>query len=370
MKIALISFHNAANFGASLQAYALQYAIERMGHTGEYINYVNDTRRHQYSMSYLFWDAIKQRQFSSAVKYFVGAPFLLMRKRKFARFYKKYLRTTKKEYTSSQEAAELNSIYDRFIVGSDQVWNPVNNGRDTAFLLDFVEDQRKKISYSSSFGLAELDDEITARYRTCFSSFYALSVREKIGQDIVSNLIGRKPEIVLDPVMLLSQADWTSLTGNLKAPKEKFIFTYTNREQQVASFLKTGYKLGGKKMYKLSRFTRPKDFINPSVRVKYWMSPLEFVKVIEEAELVVSASFHCLAMAILLNKPFVAILTGNFGKDERLNNMLRMFHLEDRVLTDKMTEKEILAPIKWDSVNREICQRRELSLLFLKDAIG
>lgn len=370
MKIALISFHNAVNFGASLQAYALQHALEKMGHDSEYINYVNDTRRHQYSMSFLFWDAVKKHQFSSAIKYLVGAPFLALRKNKFNRFYKQYLRVTKQEYCNSSEAAKLNPSYDRFIVGSDQVWNPVNNGHDTAFLLDFVEEQRKKISYSSSFGLAELDDQTKERYRKCFSSFYAISVREKIGQEIVASLIGKTPELVLDPVMLLSAVDWQELAKNQKAGSEKYVFTYTNRDRQISAFLRTGYKMAGKKMYKLSRFTKPKDFVNPAVRIKYWMSPLEFVKVIDNAELVVSASFHCLAMAILLNKPFVAILTGNYGKDERLNNMLRMFHLEKRALSENMTEQDVLQPIDWFFVNEEIARRREESLAFLSHAIN
>lgn len=370
MKIALISFHNAANFGAALQAYALQYALERMGHDSEYINYVNNTRRRQYSMFFQFWDALKKRQFVPAIKFLIGAPFLFLRKRRFAKFYEHYLHVTKRVYRNSEETVMLNPCYDRFIVGSDQVWNPINNGNDTAFLLDFVEDWRKKISYSSSFGLSELDEVTSTKYRKCFESFYALSVREEIGQRIVSRLIGKTPELVLDPVMLLTGEEWRKLSECLKSNEDEYVFAYTNREQQVSSFLKTGYSMVGKKLYKLSRYTRPVDFVNPSVRIKYWMSPVEFVNVISRAELVVSASFHCIAMAILLNKPFVAILTGNYGKDERLNNILKMFRLEDRALTDKMTEKDILSPIDWTFVNKEISSRREQSLKYLKDAIG
>lgn len=370
MKIALISFHNAANFGAALQAFALQRALDQMGHSGEYINYVNDTRAHQYSMSFLFLDSLKKGNVSGAVKYLVGAPFLAIRKKKFGNFYKQYLHTTPKVYRNSEEAKELCPFYDRFIVGSDQVWNPVNNGHDTAFLLDFVAENRKKISYSSSFGLSELDKETADKYRECLSSFYALAVRETIGQDIVQQLIGKRPELVLDPVMLLSQGDWRSLTQGYRLPGEKYVFAYTNRESQVASFLKTGYPMDGKKLYKLSRYTRARDFLDPSVRVKYWMSPLEFVNMIDNAELVVSASFHCLAMSILLNKPFVAVLTGNYGRDERLNHMLKMFGLEDRVLTPGMTPDSISRPICWEAVNEKMSGRRKESLLYLRNAIG
>lgn len=370
MKIALLSFHNAANYGAALQAYALQHALKQMGHDCEYINYLNHERRYHYSVSYLFWDAIRKGNMSAAAKFLVGAPFLLARKRKFSEFYKAYLHVTKEEYRNSQEAAVLNPKYDRFIVGSDQVWNPFNNGNDTAFLLDFVEDPKKKISYSSSFGLSKLDDGLKERYQACFSSFHALSVRERIGQQIVKNLIGKIPELVLDPVMLLSADDWNTLSSNEKTSQEQYIFTYTNREQQIADFFKTGYKLGAKKMYKLSRFTKPKDFVNSSVRVKYWMSPLEFVSVIAHSELVVSASFHCLAMSILLNRPFVAILTGDAGKDERLVNLLQTFGLEKRILSNNMTEASVLEPVDWAFVNEEIAKKRRESMQYLANAIG
>ena len=280
MKIALLSFHNAANYGAALQAYALQHALEQVGHSCEYINYLNHERRYHYNVSYLFWGAIKKGQVFTAAKYMAGAPFLLARKRKFKRFYKKYLHVTKAVFKNSQQAAALNPKYDRFIVGSDQVWNPSNNGNDTAFLLDFVKDPRKKISYSSSFGLSKLTQDLKDRYRPCFSTFHALSVREKIGQRIVEDLIGRTPELVLDPVMLLTSDEWRILSSSVKESRERYIFIYTNRERQVVDFLKTGYQLCGRKMYKLSRYTKLKDFINPSVRVKYWMSPLEFVNII------------------------------------------------------------------------------------------
>ena len=86
--------------------------------------------------------------------------------------------------------------------------------------------------------------------------------------------------------------------------------------------------------------------------------------------MVVSASFHCLAMSILLNRPFVAILTGDEGKDERLVNMLKLFGLEKRVLSEKITATTILEPIEWDSVNEVIAKMRMESMLYLINAIG
>ncbi len=369
MKIALLSFHNAANYGAALQAYALEHYLTELGHDCEYINYQNHYRKTLYSMRYHIWQSLKDGKLKDAVKYSLGTPFLELRKMNFNLFYKKYLRTTDSVYTCSEEAATLNGKYDRFIVGSDQVWNPENNGNDTAFLLDFVKNDRERISYSSSFGVANIDGQHRGAYKENLSAFHTLAVRESIGRDLIKELTGRDAQVVLDPVMLLTKEQWMQLVPN-KQRKERFIFSYTNRDNQIADFFKTGYKLEGRKHYILSRYTRPQDFFNPTSRVKYCMSPQEFVSVIANADLVVTASFHCLAMSIILNRPFVAILTGDKGKDERPLNILRALDLEYRILTPSMTVADVQAPIDWKSVNKTIEGLKASSVEYLVNAIN
>ena len=369
MKLALLSFHNAANYGAALQSYAFEKFLTDKGYDCEYINYVNTSRAHEYSMSWHIWDSLKHGKLKNAVAYTLGSPFMTLRKWRFNRFYDNYLKKTSKIYKTSDDAAELNGIYDRFIVGSDQVWNPACNGDDTAFLLDFVKNSRERISYSSSFGVDSIDEKHTASYKQNLSAFHALAVREKIGCEIVKNLTGRDAQLVLDPVMLLSKEQWMQLIP-MGGKRENYVFSYTNRDSQTADFFRTGYKLNGKKHYVLSRYTRPQDFLSSTVRVKYCMSPQEFVSVIANAELVISASFHCLAMSIILNRPFVAILTGDKGKDERPLNILRALDLESRILRPGMTVKDILEPIDWDLVNKKIELLRESSVDYLRRAIN
>lgn len=369
MKLALLTFHNAANYGAALQAYAFQRYLSDEGYDCEYINYVNASRAHEYSMLYHIFHSLANGQLKSAVAYFLGSPFLFLRKTRFNKFYRKYLKVTEQVYRSSLDAATLNGRYDRFIVGSDQVWNPACNGDDAAYLLDFVRNNKLKISYSSSFGVAAIDDRHRVVFRDNLSSFHALAVREQLGCEIVKELTGRDAQLVLDPVMLLTKSQWEKMLP-INKKKEKYIFSYTNRDCQISDFFKTGYKLDGRKHYVLSRYTRPQDFVNRAVRVKYCMSPQEFVAVIVNADLVVSASFHCLAMAIVMNRPFVAILTGDKGKDERPLNILRALHLEDRILNPNMTVADIEAPIDWESVNQRIDALKFVSVDYLNRAIN
>ena len=369
MKLGLLTFHNAANYGASLQAYALQKFLADKGYDCEYINYVNVSRGHEYSMTWHILDSLRHGKLASAAAYMAGSPFLTLRKVRFNKFYSHYLKKTEKVYHTSDEAVELNGKYNRFIVGSDQVWNPACNGDDAAFLLDFVKNNRERISYSSSFGVAIIDDKHRDVFKANLSAFHALAVRESIGRDLIKELTGRDAQVVLDPVMLLTKEQWMQLVPD-KQKNERFIFSYTNRDSQITDFFKTGYKLEYRKHYILSRYTRPQDFISPTSRVKYCMSPQEFVSVIANADLVVSASFHCLAMSIILNRPFVAILTGDKGKDERPLNILRALNLEDRILNPSMTEAEVNAPIDWNSVNKKIEELKASSVAYLDKAIN
>ncbi len=368
MKLGLLTFHNTANYGAALQAYAFEKFLTDKGYDCEYINYVNKARARGYNMTWHIVNSIKHGRVKSAMTYLLGSPFLMLRKYRFNKFYAKYLRATAKVYHSSAEARELNPVYDFFIVGSDQVWNPHHNGNDMAYLLDFVEEDKKRISFSSSFGMAKIDEKHREAYKKHLSSFHALAVRERIGCDIIRELTGRNAQLVLDPVMLLTKEQWMQLVSKRRY-KERFIFSYTNRNSQIADFFKTGYRLEGRKHYILSRYTRPFDFFNPKSRVKYCMSPQEFVSVVAHSELVVSASFHCLAMAIIFNRPFVAIMAGNKGKDERLMNLLRELGLEGRALSPTMTEADINAPIDWDCVNKKIEQLKTSSIEYLDKAL-
>lgn len=368
MKLGLLTFHTAANYGAALQAYAFEKFLTDKGYDCEYINYVNASRAHAYSMTWHIFDCLRRGKLTSAAAYLAGSPFMTLRKCRFNRFYDKYLRKTEKVYHNSEEAAELNDKYDYFVVGSDQIWNPVCNGDDAAFLLDFVKDGKKRISYSPSFGMTEVDDAHEEVYRENLRQFGHIGVRETVGQKIVKNLTGRDATLVLDPVLLLTKEQWREVMYS-KPCNERFIFSYTNRDSQTRFFFRTGYKLDGRKHYVLSRYTKPGDFLNSQVRVKYCMSPEEFLWVINNAELVVSASFHCIAMSIVLNRQFVAITTGDEGKDERLLNLLRTLGLENRVLRKDMTVEEVNALIDYKVVNERLEQMKKQSVEYILRAL-
>jgi hypothetical protein len=151
--------------------------------------------------------------------------------------------------------------------------------------------------------------------------------------------------------------------------KKKYIFCYTNRPNQWKDFLRqTKFSIKEYEIYKLTSLTI-EDFINPKVKINFSISPTKFIEVVANAELVVSASFHCIAMSIILNIPFVAVLTGDRGKDERLLNILRIAGLENRIFNGKMTFDDVSKPINFLRTEEKLEEYRNKSISFLKNAI-
>ena len=368
MKTALVSFHNAYNYGAALQAYALQCAVRRFGADCEYVNYQNFHRKHAYDLKYQFIEALKNKRFVSAVKSLVGIPVLSLRGKRFDRFYARNLLVTDRVFTCSEEAKQLNGAYDKFVVGSDQVWNYTNNGGDTAFLLDFVEDDSKKISYSSSFGVSSLPDEISARYAENLTKFARLAVRESIGVEIVEKIAGRKAHLVLDPVFLTGKEEWEKIRAKCKPCKKKYIFCYTNQQNQIKDFLNTGF-VTEEDLHVLSTHLSVKEALSRRIKTRITMAPEEFLNEISGAELVVTASFHCLAMAIIYHKPFMVILTGDHGKEERIVNLLKITGLESRVLKSTTTADDVRSAIDYDAVDERLKPHLERSREYLRRAL-
>ncbi len=353
MKVALLSFHNALNYGAALQAYALQKFLKAKGMEAVYIDYVNHHRTNAYNMSYQFRTALKERNWKNVIKFAAGAPVLEERRRQFKKFYVNYIEKTEKRYINSAGAEELNNKFDKFIVGSDQVWNPVNNGQDMAYLLDFVADDHKKIAYSSSFGVSGLDEKNSRLYAKYLSKFHRISSREMAGVTLAEKLTGREDiHLVMDPVFLVDRCAW----DRLAAPKDKskYVFFYTNRDSQIDDFVSVGSDYNRLKFHILSTHLKPKDIISTARKIKTAMAPEEFLTQVRDAQLVVTASFHCLAMAIIFRKPFVAILTGDKGKDERVENLLRITGLTNRIMTSSMTPEDIAERIDYDLVDEKL----------------
>ena len=310
MKIATITCHNVYNYGASLQAYALQRYLSQEGHDVEIIDY-----KPYYLNSRYNWRHIPAESRLYPYKDYVGTQciyFLLKnrkiyktigRKRKFDDFRQKFLTLTDNTYTSAEELRATPPQADLYIAGSDQIWNTAcENGKDAAFYLDFGSDDTRRISYAASFAVSEIAPAYRAFVTKKLQRFDAISVREQTGVRIIRDLsVGRTAEQVEDPVFLLNRQSWEEISADI-TPQERYVLVYDfSNDPTIREHARQIARQLGARLYSLNDFA-PLAYAERNISDA---GPLEFLAWIKNAEFVISNSFHATAFSVLFHKPFL-----------------------------------------------------------------
>ena len=178
LRICTLTHHTVPNYGAVLQAFALQKAIENLGYKSEILNYISERVQISYYLKFPKKGSIKKK-----ISYFFKHSNFMKRKAVFDAFLNQYILLSKETYTK-ETLKESNQRYDLFITGSDQVWNLKLHQMDTAYMLDFVIDNRKKGSYAASFGYETIPNEYKEKTKELLNQFQYINVREESGKNI------------------------------------------------------------------------------------------------------------------------------------------------------------------------------------------
>lgn len=356
MKIGILTFHWAQNYGAVLQCYALKRKLEELGHDVFIINRIPQYQGilrdlyHRFSYKYVFaW-------------------------LKFSCFNRKFLQPKTRTYRS-QEALEkyfLREKLDAIVVGSDQVWRWGMMGYN--YFLDFVDDDHvQKYAYAASFGLSHWEDNglSTAQVTRLLKKFRAISVREQTGVSICHRIFNLEARLVLDPT-LLYDADF--FEKNLLSGYEK----QSNR--RVVSYI-----LGKENMEQCRQIARWAEEQGWDYTELYWTgcdypslkarlnlffhrSVPEWLNEIRNAEYVLTNSYHCTVFAILFRKKFV-VLDNHSGGTDRIHTLLGMLQIKQRFIKDlmhpQMLQDLLETPVAYESVMERLADSRKDSISFL-----
>ena len=357
MKVGIITFHQAINYGAVLQTYALCKALEKLGVQAEIINYRSQKLESDYKLVQTS-DGVR-----AMLRTLFTAPLFPQKQRTFQSFEKQYLPVSAPAYTTAQ-LQKLASTYDYVITGSDQVWNWQITQQDMRYLLDFVAPE-KRISYAASFGRAELPEALRGQYQELLSNYAALSVREVQGQKILRELLGCEAEVTLDPTLLLKQEDWQNLLQH--RDEKKYIVIYNVRmAPKLIDMAKKLQRETGLEIINLN----PRARAVYGNRVGYCADPADFVYYLLQAEYVLTTSFHGTIFAINCNKRFLVELDNakDGGVNSRIESILKILGLEQRVVRDYRLE-ELYAPIDFTNANARLAVERARSRAFLERAL-
>lgn len=373
-KIGLVSFYKDPNYGTMLQAYALAASIRNLGKECEYIQYRNHSKSSHQKL--VFRSVIKQLLTNLGLinneyefKYYDNKEFRNI-KGKYQYFVRHYIPVSRKTYYIDS-IIYTNEEYSNFIVGSDQTWSRfMTRNLEQYLFLGFVTDTMKKQSYAPSIGTTNIDNDYRNKLIETLSSFSNLSCREPENSKLLSILLGKQVESVIDPTLLLKKDDWISIVdNNYSLPSEKYILCYIlGVKDCISSFAeKLGEEKGLSVYYIL---TRPEYLTKKKVLCD--VGPRDFVNLIANAEYVVTDSFHGTIFSINLNTNFYSfakrIRAEGFNDNDRILSILKPLGLQNRFHDD--SDDEILPDIDFKSVMSKLEGLKLSSMAYLKKIVN
>lgn len=367
VRVGILTFQNANNYGAALQAFALCCTVRKLGYDAELVNYENP--------SVTEYENPRLPHFSETIRNPVGSVFRLAtvkafshRKIAFDSF------NVKHELIGSvvKNQADIESKYDVAIVGSDQVWNPVITGGDTTYFLSRKDSSRmSKMAYAASFGYESFPSNLAKQCGKALGNFDCIGVRETEGSALVRTLSGADSSVVLDPTLLFRKADWEEVitSGSIRdsileltEQDQGYLFVYIAAERsKTISFARRVAKQRNLNMV-LIRGYRDLPVICCGKDVSY-ASLEEFLFLIQHASLVVTSSFHGYALSLALEKDmYFSLVNGSNSKNSRLLSLAKITKTEDRNIADQPS----LCSIDYSAVSKRIEAERQRSLSFLR----
>lgn len=358
MKIGILTFHCAINYGAVLQAYGLQEVLKSLGHEVYIIDYRPQYLQRPYRL--FFPEVFRGRGLMGNIRFFLreflAIPIRYKRRRVFNRFIENRL------YLASLDIQSENNDFDCFVFGSDQIWNPQITGGDSVFWGDAPCFKGKRmITYAASAGsVAALEQMNVDSLKRWLSNFSALSVREKSLSSFLSENLQFDNQLVIDPVLLAGKDVFRNIRSLNKYEKPYLLFFSLWANDEVLDLArKKAVSLGLEliEMYGMAEVIKNK-------RVLQCLSPEEFIVYIQNAKYVVTTSFHGTVFSLLFHKPFVCI--GNLSRGmSRFQSLLNIFGMEDCLLDISNLNQLELPEINWDSVDEILYRKREEAKTFL-----
>lgn len=341
-KIGIITITDYLNYGNRLQNFATQEVLKSFGFEVESI--LNEFPKPEIEPGFV---SLKNR-IINALKL---SPVTLLKKsiekidniinkkkynsakkskeKSFRSFSKKHLIETNYTISDNNIPSDLGELFDFFVVGSDQIWNPKIRFGSPIDFLTFAP-RNKRIALAPSFGVSTIPEKYTSLYAKWLTDMAYLSVREQAGADIIKKLTGLNSPVLIDPTLMLTKENWLSVSEKgRKKPESKYILTYfigtvSKKRMKIILEIAKKYKLEIVQLASLIDIER------------YDASPGEFIDYINSSTIVCTDSFHAIIFSMQMEKPFIVF--DREGKSapmtSRIDTLLGKFHFENRKLSE------------------------------------
>lgn len=342
-KIGIITYFYYYNYGTMLQGYALQYAMEKLG-KGQFSAEIIDCRfdekrltklqifkiRCSLIFNYLFGIRRVIRRAKEKRIYAKYDSQFCLRKKFFENFADEYCHLTPQTYRRSEDIYTNAPLFDIYVTGSDQTWSPKVGLRDSLFL-GFAPNDKLRAAYAPSIGVAEYSEEEKKYVKEHLKKYKFVSCRENYGTENLKTLSPVPVETVLDPTLLVRGDEWRKIAVK-PAVDGKYILCYFIGDRKY--YRDFAEQLS--KQLNLPLVFIPVSFLDfsPGENLKWETGPREFLGLIDDAEVVLTDSFHGTIFSINFNKTFYSFIkhSGKKAMDnmrivdilERMNLLVRL----------------------------------------------
>ena len=365
MKIGILTFHRAHNYGAMLQAYALHRVLSNMGHDVEFISYRQDAIENAYKP---FPSNISLKNgiisnIKTLVATLIKYPRCITRIEAFKSFAKQYLPESVPYSKIKLQKAVLK--YDAIFFGSDQIWTTRFLGTFDPVFWGNVKCQGKKIAYAPSMEMTSFTEAQIRFIKQNIRNFDAVSIREQSMQDIFEGLLGIKFPKVLDPTLLCEISDYQPILSKRIHGKENFVLLYQVGPDKLSENL--ARKIAEDNQLDLIIIDSKVDLYKRKESLD-GIGPDGFVSLFRDATVVITNSFHGTAFSLIFERPFISVLVK--GRETRIKSLLDIAGLENRSIYDSESGYPgDIMNIDYSIVRVNLKKEKSKSIEFIKTAL-
>lgn len=362
-KIGIVTWFKNGNYGGTLQAYALQKTIESLGFDCEFIDFCPEAKSFSHKTIRLLKD----------VAISIYKPRLYQSRKQIYKFVKDNLKVSPPYYTYNQLKETADKRYFAAICGSDQIWSNAGGEINPLYYLTFI-DKEKRIAYAPSIGYNNISPEISDVFTDYVNDIKYLSVREKHGANLIKEATGRNAQVVIDPSLLLTKRQWEKEIqkfGKKLYQGKRYIFCYFLGKNP--DYVKYALKLAEFTQCTLVAVESKHAPLNSVKRIL--ADPIDFLCLINNAEYILTDSFHGVALSINFGKQFATFKrfkdNDPICQNSRIYNILEKTHLENRLITTETPMSFFTKEITdYELADGLLTEERKSSLDYLKNAIN
>lgn len=379
-KIGIVTMYKNNNYGSCLQCLATIKILNEYGYDPVVINrmdksIIKQTIRFIRKFQFLYRiilnpDKGKRYRLSIAESKRGYNDIPINSKNLISDFISKYISEENFTYSELKRKACSNEFY-AFISGSDQIWNVSAPYLNPMLYLAFSP-KYKRIAFAPSFGIDRIPEYEKKELAKRLNEYPYLSIREDTGENIIKELTGRESTVIMDPTLLIDKKKWIEFSNESVKIENKYVLLY---------FLNTPSKLAMKILKKIKHNLKVELIVLPyefdgykelETYRFYSAGPKEFVELINNAEFIITDSFHGVAFSINLNRPFF-VVERNYGQNIKQNgrilSLLKKCGLESRFLKEYVNI-DGFNPINYEKANAVLNNERRKANRYLLDALN